>query len=76
LKGVFIARIVEVMRGRRGMNNTLLYGWKEIARFVGCSVTTAKRYHRKGLPLYRTEKNGTVHGIPGDIVRWLRRRKK
>jgi predicted site-specific integrase-resolvase len=57
------------------MNDTLLYGWKEIAKFIGCSVATAKRYHRKGLPLYRMEKNGTVQGIPGDILDWLRTRK-
>jgi phage terminase Nu1 subunit (DNA packaging protein) len=58
------------------VNDTLLFGWKEIARFIGCSVDTAKRYWKQGMPVYRVTDRGAMQGIPGDIVKWLRKRKK
>ena len=56
------------------MNDALLFGWKRIAQFVGCSVDTVKRYHRQGMPLYRGP-TGTWQGVPDDIVAWLRKKK-
>jgi len=48
-----------------------LYGWKSIARFMGCNLTTAKRYHyRFGMPILRAP-NGTIIGLPELITQWL-----
>jgi hypothetical protein len=49
-----------------------LMGWARIAGFLGCSVATAKRRAREGLPIVRV--GGVVCALPDDIDVWLERR--
>lgn len=56
--------------------NGWLYGWKEIAGYVGCHVTTARRYvKRNHLPI-RILPNGKAVGIPKEMDEWIRNVKK
>jgi PAS domain S-box-containing protein len=48
----------------------VLVGWKEIAAYLGCSVATAARRERDGLPVFRS--GGQVRAFPGDIDKWLK----
>jgi PAS domain S-box-containing protein len=48
----------------------VLVGWKEIAAYLGCSVATAARRERDGLPIFRS--GGQVRAFPGDIDKWLK----
>jgi len=47
-----------------------LGGWKEIAAYLGCSVATAARRERDGLPVFRS--GGQVRAFPGDLDKWLK----
>ncbi len=48
----------------------ILIGWKDIAAYMGCSVNTARRREKAGLPVFRT--GGLVHAYPDDIDKWIK----
>ena len=50
----------------------VIMGWVRIAKFLGCSVATAKRREREGLPIARV--GGVVCALPEDVDRWLKSR--
>jgi PAS domain S-box-containing protein len=51
-------------------NSNLLIGWKQIAAYLRCASSTARRQARgKGLPVFRV--GGSVRAHPADIDRWL-----
>jgi hypothetical protein len=50
----------------------VLMGWTRIADFLKCSVATAKRREREGLPVVRV--GGVVCSLPEDINAWLKGR--
>jgi len=53
-----------------------LYGWKDIASFVGCDITTIKRYAKTYcLPIRRFPNNKPV-AIPDEMNDWLKRMEK
>jgi len=56
----------------------VIMGWTRIAELLGCSVATAKRREREGLPVVRV--GGVVCALPEDVAIWLkgrgRRRRK
>lgn len=47
----------------------LLIGWKQIAAYLRCSIATAERRARDGLPVFRV--GGSVRAHADDIDRWL-----
>lgn len=48
----------------------LLVGWKQIAAYLHCAESTARRQAaEKGLPVFRV--GGSVRALPADIDRWL-----
>ena len=53
-----------------------LYGWKDIACYVGCDITTVHKWflHDK-LPIHRAPKNKPV-AIPSELDYWLKHLKK
>ena len=67
-----------VVTGRSARRPKVIMGWTRIAEFLGCSVATAKRREREGLPVVRV--GGVVCALPEDVVFWLkgrgRRRRK
>ncbi|UCH79038.1 MAG: PAS domain S-box protein, partial [Candidatus Coatesbacteria bacterium] len=51
-------------------DSSLLIGWKQIAAYLRCAQSTARRQAReKGLPVFRV--GGSVRARPADIDRWL-----
>jgi hypothetical protein len=58
------------------MHEPILHTYKSIARFMGMSVTTLKRKHKRSkrtsdpMPLIP---DGTIKAIPEDLRDWLRR---
>jgi hypothetical protein len=52
----------------------LLVGWTRIAKYLQCSVATAKRREREGLPVVRV--GGAVCALPEDVDVWLGKRGK
>lgn len=46
----------------------VLMGWTRIADFLDCSVATAKRKEREGLPVVRV--GGAVCCFPEDVSAW------
>ena len=60
--------------GDTGMRPGWLYGWKDIACYVGCSESTIKTFYRKFyLPIDRSPK-GTPMAKPEKIDNWLTKR--
>jgi hypothetical protein len=56
-------------------NSTVLVGWKEIAKAVSTSISTAKRWaETRGLPVYKVE--GGVRANAEDVRKWLDGRTK
>ena len=52
------------------MTEGWLYGWKAICDYLGCSLSTAKRYHyRLCMPVYR--EMGKPVALKYDLDRWL-----
>ena len=54
-----------------------LIGWKRIARHVGCSERTARRWEaEEGLPVHRQihEARSTVYALPAELDAWIRSR--
>ncbi len=47
----------------------VLIGWKEIASYLSCSMSTAIRRVNDGLPVFRV--GGSVRAFAADIDRWL-----
>ena len=48
-----------------------LSGWKEIARYIGRSVRTTKRYYYLySMPVHRVPP-GSVHAIPFELDKWM-----
>jgi excisionase family DNA binding protein len=55
--------------------NGILVGWKEIAAFLGVSVSTARRWTRTlGVPAYRLA--GQVRASRADLDEWTRERRR
>ena len=53
---------------------TLLWGWKEIAEFLGVTTRTARRWrHKRHLPVYNDCSTGrrAVKAEPAKLVRWV-----
>ena len=51
-----------------------LYGWKDIACYVGCSESTIKSFYKRfSLPVDRSP-NGTPMAKPEKIDNWLTKR--
>ncbi len=51
-----------------------LVGWKRIAKYLGCSERTARRWEREEqLPVHRQqhEKRSTVFALPAELDEWL-----
>ena len=51
-----------------------LIGWKRIAKYLGCSERTARRWEREEqLPVHRQqhEKRSTVFALPAELDEWL-----
>lgn len=49
----------------------MLSTWAEIAKYIGKSTKTAKKYHhRYGMPIYRTP-GGQAMALEAEIARWL-----
>ena len=56
------------------MTNRILYGWKSIAEYMGCSICTAMRYRDQfGLPVKTV--SGRVMISIEMVEEWLRKRK-
>ncbi len=54
------------------LKNGVLYGWQDIADYVGCSVKTARRYAKKyHLPI-RYFPSKKLFAIPSDIQEWAK----
>jgi len=59
-----------------GKINGWLYGWKDIAQYVGCDVCTVRKYVIKNnLPIYRLP-NGKPIAMPDEMDRWIKNLKK
>ncbi len=53
------------------MSEGWLVGWKEIARYIGYSVGTAKKYHYDyRMPVLRNF--GKVKADPDELDKWIR----
>ena len=52
----------------------VLYGWKEIAHYMGCGIRTAQRRQREGLPVKRITEGPRAHviALSDEIDMWLR----
>jgi PAS domain S-box-containing protein len=50
-------------------NLRVLIGWKEVASYLNCSISTAGRRAADGLPVFRV--GGSVRAFADDIDRWL-----
>jgi PAS domain S-box-containing protein len=48
-----------------------LIGWKEIASYLNCSLSSARRREREGLPVFRV--GGSVRASTREIDSWIRR---
>jgi PAS domain S-box-containing protein len=51
----------------------ILTGWKEIAEYLGCSVATAARREKQGLPVFHS--GGQICAFPEDIIKWFKRQR-
>ncbi len=59
--------------------NCWLYGWKDIATYIGCSVKAARGYAQDyGLPIARLpgKERMKIVAHPGEIDNWIKRIKK
>ncbi len=56
------------------MSEDKLSSWKEIASYLKCDESTARRWERKnGLPVHRVgSKGGSVYAYPQEIDAWVR----
>jgi hypothetical protein len=61
-----------VVKKRSTRRPKVLMGWARIADFMECSVATAKRKEREGLPVVRV--GGVVCCLPEEVNAWLKRR--
>jgi hypothetical protein len=52
----------------------VLMGWTRIADYLDCSVATAKRKEREGLPIVRV--GGAVCCLPEDVITWRKGRRR
>lgn len=58
------------------MTDGWLSTWGEIAKYIGRSVQTTKKYHKRyGLPVHRTP-GGLVSGLKPELDLWLIRYNK
>jgi PAS domain S-box-containing protein len=48
-----------------------LIGWKEIAAYLNCSPSSARRREEEGLPVFRV--GGSVRAYAAEIDRWIRK---
>jgi len=50
-----------------------LRGWKEIARYLGVSVRTVRRWRRSlGLPVWQRCSGGMAFACPDELDEWVR----
>lgn len=48
--------------------------WKEIARYLGVSVSTAQRWHASlKMPVYHVGRTGRVFAYRAELDQWIRR---
>lgn len=56
------------------MNKTMsgwLYGWKDIALYIGCDIKTAQKYVSDyQIPIHRFPDKKKIFAIPAEIDRW------
>lgn len=58
------------MSGReKKRQGKVIVGWERIADYLSCSVATAKRRQREGLPIVRV--GGAVCALSEDLDAWL-----
>jgi PAS domain S-box-containing protein len=50
-------------------NGTLLLGWNKISAYLNCSVSSARRRAKEGLPIFRV--GGSVRAYAAEIDRWI-----
>jgi hypothetical protein len=56
----------------RNLKDGWLYGWQDIADYVGCSVKTARRYAKHyHLPIRRFPSK-KLFAVPSDLDKWAR----
>jgi len=54
-----------------------LYGWKDIANYIGCDVVTVRKYVSESkFPIHRFPNKNKIFGIPSEIDQWGMRCKK
>jgi hypothetical protein len=54
-----------------------LYGWKDIAGYIGCDVCTVRKYVAKSkLPIHRLPETKKPIASPLEIDRWIKNLKK
>lgn len=53
----------------------VLTGWKEIAKYLGCSVRTVQRWEASGLPILRPTPGLRAHVVayPKQLDTWMKR---
>jgi hypothetical protein len=61
-----------VRKTRAGVKETIHEGWQAIADRIGVSVSTAKSYESKGLPVHQPGgERGRVFVTEGKLIEWL-----
>lgn len=52
----------------------ILWGWKEISKYLGCGVRTAQRWEKEGLPVRRPVPGKRAHVVTESeqLDRWVR----
>lgn len=50
-----------------------IWGWKGIADHIGCSVTQAKRYRSKALPIQQENTGSRVLAYSGELDSWMKK---
>jgi len=49
-----------------------LYGWKDIAAYIGCDITTAQKYAKEfKAPVWKIPETKKVVSIPSELNKWL-----
>ena len=58
-------------------DDAILAGWKEIGRYLCCSVPEARRRARRGMPVYYTRAGSggrqKVTAFRGELAEWIRK---
>jgi hypothetical protein len=58
----------------KSMNKTVrgwLYGWKDIAQYIGCDIKTVQKYVAEyKIPIHRFPDKNKIFAIPSEIDSW------